>query len=226
MTSHGRHVKTKEKIVIDYVDQEITANRLVPGQRLVEADIGKALNISNSAIRAAFRTLAARGILEILPNRGASIRQINLTELWELIEYRGGLSVSLALCAARYMNEDRHRKSIVAAMRKIENSAKNADMFEISSSAQSYWDTLGELGRNRLINERIQDPIVSHFLHRSVQLEMNAAQIRKMAARMTHNFSSTTEALLELNAQKAAQGMIQNILDWHETLDVENRIGR
>jgi DNA-binding GntR family transcriptional regulator len=90
----------KGDTVVDFLMQAIQAGRFVPGQRLVEADLTAELGVSRSLLREAFRRLSAEGVIEIVPNRGALVRRLTMTEAMELFEIRLELEALAARLAA------------------------------------------------------------------------------------------------------------------------------
>ena len=65
--------------ICDQIIEDILYGRLVPGQRLVEADLTTSFGVSRGPIREAFRRLDALGIVEGSTHRGVEIK--NITEL-------------------------------------------------------------------------------------------------------------------------------------------------
>jgi DNA-binding GntR family transcriptional regulator len=69
-----------------------------PNQRLIEADLVETYGTSRAVIRSALVELAADGLVDRLPNRGARVRSVSLDEAIEIVEVRMGLE---GLCAAK-----------------------------------------------------------------------------------------------------------------------------
>lgn len=55
----------------------IVAVRLVPGERLSEAEVAKSLEVSRQPVREAFIKLSEDGLIEIRPQRGTFVRSIS-----------------------------------------------------------------------------------------------------------------------------------------------------
>jgi DNA-binding GntR family transcriptional regulator len=71
---------------------------LAPGQRLVEAELAEMYDISRASLRAALIELAADGLVERIPNRGARVRVVSVEEAVAITECRMVLE---GLCAAK-----------------------------------------------------------------------------------------------------------------------------
>ena len=51
--------------------QMLVENQITPGSKLNERTLCEKLNVSRTPLREAIKTLAAEGLVELLPNRGA-----------------------------------------------------------------------------------------------------------------------------------------------------------
>jgi DNA-binding GntR family transcriptional regulator len=61
------------------------------GGRVPERQLCEMLGISRTPLREALKVLAAEGLVELLPNRGARVRQLSEHDLAELFDVMGGL---------------------------------------------------------------------------------------------------------------------------------------
>ena len=71
----------------------ILAGELTPGIRLREEELAEAYAVSRHTLRAALRSLAADGLVEIVPNRGATVARLEPDELVPLFELRTALEL-------------------------------------------------------------------------------------------------------------------------------------
>lgn len=100
----GRRGETGQSVV-EHLGGAIRDGRRPPGQRLVEADLTRELGVSRGTVREAFHRLAAEGLVEIVPNRGAMVRRLSLTEALELFEIRTELEAFAARRASARMSD-------------------------------------------------------------------------------------------------------------------------
>jgi DNA-binding GntR family transcriptional regulator len=59
--------------------------------KLNERELCETLGISRTPLREAFKVLAAEGLIDIAPNRGASVSRMSEAEAWETFELMSGL---------------------------------------------------------------------------------------------------------------------------------------
>ncbi len=78
----------------------ILDGRLEPGQRLKEAAVAEAFNISRTPVREALRRLEREGLVVATPNRGAAVRRYSADELRDVYELRALLEGHAARRAA------------------------------------------------------------------------------------------------------------------------------
>lgn len=69
--------------VASYLREHIVMDRFQPGQRLTERGLAGELQVSRTPLREALKILAAEGLVEILPNRGAVVADISPEDVQE-----------------------------------------------------------------------------------------------------------------------------------------------
>lgn len=93
----GEAVNTRS--VADWVRERIRLGRLVPGQRLIEADIVRETGASRGKVREALQRLEAEGLVSIEEFRGASVKRFGADEVRQL--YRARMALE-GLAAAEF----------------------------------------------------------------------------------------------------------------------------
>lgn len=74
--------------VYDYVSRQILLGQFVGGSFIEEEQISSAMNVSRTPVREAFHRLEAERFIDLLPRRGALVRQVTAQELSDLYETR------------------------------------------------------------------------------------------------------------------------------------------
>jgi DNA-binding GntR family transcriptional regulator len=70
---------------------DVCQGRLCAGQHLVTQELAKRFGVSHTPIREALITLAGIGVIDLLPNRGAVVRQVTPQEIREVCLVRRAL---------------------------------------------------------------------------------------------------------------------------------------
>ena len=78
--------------------QAILAGDMAPGQRLIEEELAEMFGVTRASVRGALFDLAAEGLVERIPNRGARVRVVTIGEAVAITECRMALE---GLCAAK-----------------------------------------------------------------------------------------------------------------------------
>lgn len=165
-TRKGRHGAKGEEVV-RFLTRAIQTGRFVPGQRLVEADLTAELGISRSLLREAFRRLAAEGLIEIVPNRGALVRRLSMSEAMELFDIRLELEALAARLAAGNMAEPCVRERFERQIRPIWDDAPRLSTSDYIAENQRFHGAVFEAAGNRQLVT----------LNRQLQLSLIMAQI-------------------------------------------------
>ncbi|MCO5107687.1 MAG: GntR family transcriptional regulator [Burkholderiaceae bacterium] len=88
--------------VAERLRELITEGRLAPGARLNERVLCEEIGVSRTPLREAFKVLAAERLIELSPNRGASVAALSRGDVEQLFELMGALeALSGELAAAR-----------------------------------------------------------------------------------------------------------------------------
>ena len=85
-----------------------------PGSRFVEGDLTARFAVSRGPVREALRRLAADGLIEHWPHRGALVRRLSVREIRELFEIRIEMEALAARLAAAADALDRRARFVAA----------------------------------------------------------------------------------------------------------------
>ena len=69
----------------------VVEGNIAEGARVPERQLCEKFGISRTPLREALKVLAAEGLIDLLPNRGARVRQLSRRDLDELFDMMGGL---------------------------------------------------------------------------------------------------------------------------------------
>ncbi len=107
MIDLGVPLQTRQEIVADRLRDAILRGELRPGQRLDQNEIAAMLKVSRSPIREALRTLAAEGLVEVIPHHGAVVAELSPDELEEILSIRAVLEGMAARLGVPKMDAER-----------------------------------------------------------------------------------------------------------------------
>ncbi len=86
--------------------QMLVENRIAPGAKLNERELCGVLNVSRTPLREAIKMLAAEGLVDLLPNRGAIAVSLTEADIFNTFEVMAGLESLSGTLAAQRITED------------------------------------------------------------------------------------------------------------------------
>ena len=190
--------------VVQQLLEELLAGRLAPGTRLREIELADRLGVSRTPIREALGRLGRDGLVELLPNRGAIVRDLGgdeLRHIYQLREALEGLAAELA-CERMTPADFARLDQLVAAA---------------APAAPQFREACLELDRelHRLIALRSGNPVLAveiRRFHDLVQLMRN--RVDDGAGALTHALGehrAIIDALRGGDAAKARAAMTHHI---------------
>ncbi len=96
--------RTADKIK-EEIEQLIVTGDIADGERLDETSLAKQFDVSRTPLREAFQGLAASGLVELIPHRGAFVRHPGFLEMIEMFEVMAELEAMCGRLAARRISE-------------------------------------------------------------------------------------------------------------------------
>lgn len=138
----------------DRLRAAIVAGRLLPNERLVEADLTRRLGVGRSAVRTALARLEHEGLVELEPHRGARVRLVSVPEAVEIVQARAALEGLAVSRAARNATDAdvADLRAILAEMRALLDAG---DLLKASDANAILHRRLLEIGGHATANRLI-----------------------------------------------------------------------
>jgi DNA-binding GntR family transcriptional regulator len=117
--------------VVHRLERDISCGHLQPGDRLDEQRLATSYGVSRTPVREALRHLAAAGLVDLRPRRGASVAQVPLPRMIQMLEVMGTVESLCARLAARRMSDEERTNlaQLVARSRDALQESADADAF-------------------------------------------------------------------------------------------------
>jgi DNA-binding GntR family transcriptional regulator len=147
--------------------QMLVENRIAPGAKLNERELSEVLQVSRTPLREAIKMLAAEGLVELLPNRGAVALALTEQDVQHTFEVMAGLeAMSGELAAQRVTDEE------VAEIR-----AKHFEMLAAYTrrDLSAYYALNAQI--HRAINAAAKNPVLS-VTYAQVNARLQALRFR------------------------------------------------
>lgn len=195
----SRQKRSSPDVVVDAILSGIRSGRLVPGQRLVEADLTHSLQVSRGPIREALKRLAAEGIVTLSQNRGAYVRSLtrkDVSDLLKVLEVVTGLVARLAVDTIA--KHEGLRAAFQDASEALLPFEALGDNHAFMQARREFWDVLITACDNVEL-ARIMPLMQIHLLRLQFQTHVTAADRRKQF----QEYRAMISAVLDGNALRA-----------------------
>jgi DNA-binding GntR family transcriptional regulator len=93
-------LKNRSATLLPALRERIACRALPPGAKLLESELAREFGVSRAKVRDAFSVLEQRGLILRIPNRGAVVARLDLSQVFEIYAVREmleGLCVRLAV---------------------------------------------------------------------------------------------------------------------------------
>src|SRR6187551_2350409 len=120
--------------IAERIGVAIVEEKFAPGERLKEVELALAFGVSRATVREALRLLEKRGLVSILPQRGARVTELSKKELEDLFEMRAAL---LGLASGRVAGrlDLGGARELKAGLKALEETRANAGAYARASTA-------------------------------------------------------------------------------------------
>ncbi len=192
--------------LIEWLKQRIIQGLLVPGQRLVEADLMRDSGAGRARVREALRRMEAEGFVEIEEFRGASVRRLTLADVQAIGEVREVLEGLAARLAASAKTSAAVREEFGRLQRELDDAASRRETDRYQAANRRY---------HALIAEQANNPFVSSFLERlrvpALGLQFRAFFASEKGLERNADHHKITAAILSGDAAAAESAMRAHI---------------
>lgn len=151
----------KDRVVKDVV-RGLYEGRIQPGQRLIEAQLTDDYGTSRGPVREALNRLDTMGIVDLMPQRGAIVRQLSVKEAIDSLTVVQSLIGTTARLAAQKIDvEDKKRlERIITVLKKYDETSSSA---EYALARDQFYSTLSSLADNSALS-RILTQLHIHLI--------------------------------------------------------------
>lgn len=156
MVGAPREGEAGKLAALDALRSAILDGQVVPGQRLVEAELAETYAVTRASVRAALIELAADGLVERIPHRGARVRVVTIEEAVAITECRMVLE---GLCAAKAAANATDEQ--IDGLRRL-----GAAMVAAVEEREPMRYSVANRELHRMVQEIAEQPVASELLQR------------------------------------------------------------
>lgn len=207
--------------VVERIVEGAARGAFLPGDRVVEAEIARDLNVSRVPVREALRLLESQGIVVNSPYRGMRLMEVSVARLDQILQVRLALETLAAKAARRAAAEDPGRlaplERVVGEMRAA---AERGDGYALARLDASFHRQLCALSGNDVL-VRTWEPL-------SLQLTIifGLCSLRKPLGPIVVEHEEIVSALRSADAETLVALMQTHICEWRRGGDQDALIAR
>lgn len=169
-------LKTLPLQIASQLASAIAKGEFEPGHRFRETELAERFSVSRASIRESLRLLEMRGIVHILPQKGARVTQLSSKELHDLFAIRASLLSTCSRLVAEQC-DDAKAKILKARLASLGSTLKDADEY-IDQSARLI-ALIAEMSDNPTLAGYVDD--LALRIGRYVRMGLLAEERRKLS---------------------------------------------
>ncbi|MCB1527543.1 MAG: GntR family transcriptional regulator [Hyphomicrobiaceae bacterium] len=190
----------------DQLEDDIATGRLTPGSRLDEVSLAERFGVSRTPVRETLRQLAAQGLVELRPYRGAIVSSPDPRRLMEMFEVMAELEAMCGRHAARRLTQD--------------GEAALLDTLDACAQAADIGDTDAYYYENERFHRAIYSASGNMFLaEQALLLHKRLAPFRRLQLRVRNRLHSSqqehetiVDAIVSGDAEAAATALRAHVI--------------
>lgn len=148
------------QVLTDQISKVLTEaildGSLAPGTQLLEMELQQQLGVSRSPLREAFRDLEKKGLVVLLPRRGAFVKEISRRDVQENFPVRGNLEGLAARLAYGKLSKPDLAK-MREALEGMKRAGRTKDREAYRQNHKIFHDVFTEASDNRLLIDLLQN---------------------------------------------------------------------
>lgn len=181
-------------VVVEAIVSGVYSGRMVPGQRLVEADLTRNLGVSRGPVREALKRLAAEGLVTLSRHRGAYVRALSRQEVHDTLIVLERIVGLVARLAAQNVDKGGNRAMLEAQYARLVAVKEQGDFIALLRERRDFYDVLIRMADNGELT-RLMPLMQIHLLRLQFQSYVTHDQREKQFL----DYAAITDAVLAGN---------------------------
>lgn len=195
------------------ISRGILMRRFTAGQRLIEGDLARSLQVSRGTVREALRILAASGVVELTPHRGAVIRVLTRSDSQDLIEVMEVLAGLSARLAAKKIGLPGNRARLEVVARKLRAPHTSGTLESVFDERLDFYKAMFAIASNAEL-DRVLPLARAHLFRTQFRQFHTPVDLRAMV----REYRSIVDAILAGDERRAEAQMRKHIRNTGERM--------
>jgi len=205
--------------VVDAIVEAAAKGVFLPGDRLVEAELARSLNVSRIPVREALRLLESQGVVVSERYRGMSLMSVDIERLEQILKVRLALE---SLAGAEVMEKLKTDPHVLAPLEKVlremHRAATEDDGFLVASLDTEFHQVLCRLSGNEALVRTFES------LSRQLTIIFGLSTMKKGVQSIVEEHDIVVDVLRKGNQAAFVDLMRVHILDYSRAVDYEHLV--
>ncbi len=155
MAPAKRNYKNDFPRLIAQLENMIVIGRLQPRERLVEADLANLFSVSRAWIRDALKILETKGLVKMIPFRGATVAQLSEAEIEEIFQIRAVLERLCNRLAVQNFRSE-HAEQLHRLANRIKHAYEKDSFAEMLEANTEFHNLIAAIAGNKMLIGMLQ----------------------------------------------------------------------
>ncbi len=211
--------KTLVDQVVEAIVEATATGVYLPGDRIVEAEVARSLNVSRVPVREALRLLESQGIVVNERYRGMRLMSVNIDRLEKILKVRLALeNYACREIAARAATNPDVLSPLEDLVRKQHAAAQSGDGYGLARLDTEFHHSLCKLSGNEVL-VRAWEP-----LSRQLTIIFGLSTLRKDLEGIASEHDQVIDALRKGDVRNLEKVMEEHILEYSRAIDYEGLV--
>jgi DNA-binding GntR family transcriptional regulator len=202
--------------VVDAFVKATAEGHILPGDRIVEADLAKELNVSRVPVREALRLLESQGIVVNTPYRGMRLMDVDAKRLHDILVVRTSLEqLAVKEVQAAYRRDRQIIAEMEAALAGMKRAAKEQDAFAMARTDEAFHRALCRASGNDALLQ------IWEALARKLTIIFGLAALQKDNQMIYRQHVELLEAIKEAGAKALEKAVYDHVVRYTEMVNFD-----
>lgn len=202
--SQDKELRPRDRVIRDIM-RRLYEGSIEPGQRLTEAMLTAEYGVSRGPVREALNRLAANGVVELAPQRGAQIRVMTLDEAIDSLVVAQSVVGTAARLAAEQPDMAEEKQSLLDTVEKLKGFDQTSRSVDYAIARDTFYSTLAKIAANATLS-RVMLQIQMHLIRAQYRVILHSVDRRRHK-----DYAEVAEAVMEGEPRKAERAVRAHI---------------
>lgn len=193
------------EVVFKNIRDAIIKGTLKPGERLMETDLADKMGVSRTPVREALRKLELEGFIDIIPRKGAVVKEITSKEIEDVLQVRSVLEALAAREACKKISNEQ-KKELLKVRNEFEEAVKDKDVDLMAQKDVEFHDVIFEASENEKLAQILSNLRVQIYRYRVTYLYSE-----KYLDTIVKEHKKISDAIVNNDIEKAEQISMMHI---------------